>query len=121
MKRLLPIAILALMTAGCNTEARRLVGTWFSPGLTDGVEQQITLTEDGQFRLWTRPRFVMPGQVPITEVLGRYTVEAGKLTLTTSAGSMLYKIASVTESTLVLETATGPIAVTSYARVPQRR
>lgn len=120
MRCLLPTAILAVSLTGCAGDAQKVVGNWVSSGKLTGVVQQLALSPDGQYRHVMQRKVAVSGKLNVDDSYGTYTVSAGILTLTSStpgAGVVKFKIASVTDSTLVLETTSGPIEVTSYTRV----
>lgn len=128
MPRLLPVAVLLAAIAGCAGDSSRIVGVWVSINEpTARYNRQLTLTKEGYYRMISVPRPTTlsrrdPTLLP-EEAIGTYTVMAGRLTLNSSTPgvpSVQYKIASLTDTSLVLETVTGPIVIMRFTRVPTR-
>lgn len=116
--------ILALLLAGCASDARKIIGTWQSTDPTN-FESFLKFTPDGTFAMLTRPKVVAPpGMVvaprPGVETRGTYKTEAGVLYMQgqgLDANLTQLKIATLTDTVLILETATGNIVIYSYQRI----
>lgn len=129
MRCLLPTAILAIAMTGCAGDSSRIVGIWVNINEpTSKFNRQLTLASNGQFRFITVPRTtVVAGGGPTVaaeQSYGTYSVEGGTLTLTSSTPGVQpaqFKIASLTDTTLVLSTVSGPLLITTYTRVAPAR
>ena len=128
MRCLLPSAILALVMTGCAGDTQRIVGVWVNQSeAASSFHRQLTFTSDGQYSFLTIPKKSVVTGIATTvpeSSAGTYKVEGGVLTLTSSTpGTAVVqnKVASLTDTTLVLETMTGPLVIHSYTRVAPSR